>query len=246
AHLRDRAGPVGHLAGRADRGGGGRRDRAGDRRPLAAGRPLGMAGPGSVGAARAGRGPVRRRRRPLAGGADRGLHPRRVHQLPRRGLAAERDLRMTPFWTRLGPDFAGKSTLLGRLRDEHGWQVVSHDDRFVGGYPLVATLRSCWVDEALVWAGKRYSAELVLAVMHAVILHQRDQLARQAGPEPVIIDSFYYKVLAACSLLGVSHGPTFDYWRSFPQPEGVVYLDVPPEVAWERTGQGAKASAFEH
>lgn len=153
---------------------------------------------------------------------------------------------MTPFWTLLGPDFAGKSTLLGRLRDEHGWQVVSHDDRFVGGYPLVATLRSCWVDEALVWAGKRYSAELVLAVMHAVILHQRDQLARQAGPEPVIIDSFYYKVLAACSLLGVSHGPTFDYWRSFPQPEGVVYLDVPPEVAWERTGQGAEASAFEH
>jgi thymidylate kinase len=62
----------------------------------------------------------------------------------------------------------------------------------------------------------------------------------------VIIDSFYYKVLAACSLLGVSHEPTFDYWRSFPQPEGVVYLDVPAEVTWERTGRGAQASAFEH
>ena len=153
---------------------------------------------------------------------------------------------MTPFWTLLGPDFAGKSTALARLRDEHGWQVVSHDDRFLRDYPLVALLRGCWIDEALVWAGKRYTAELVLSVMHSVILHQRDELARQTGPGPVIIDSFFYKVLAACDLLGVSHEPTFDYWRSFPQPEGVVYLDVPAEVTWERAGWGVKASAFEH
>ncbi|MEO6504331.1 MAG: hypothetical protein ABIQ09_20785 [Jatrophihabitantaceae bacterium] len=153
---------------------------------------------------------------------------------------------MTSFWTLLGPDFAGKSTALARLRDEHGWQVVSHDDRFLQDYPLVAMLRGCWIDDALVWAGKRYTAELVISVMHPVILHQRDELARQTGPGPVIIDSFFYKVLAACALLGVSHEPTFDYWRSFPQPEGVVYLDVPAEVAWERAGQGSKASAFEH
>jgi len=153
---------------------------------------------------------------------------------------------MTAFWTLLGPDFAGKSTALARLRDEHGWQVVSHDDRFLQEYPLVATLRGCWIDNALVWAGKRYTAELVLAAMHPVILHQRDELARQSGAGPVIIDSFYYKVLAACELLGVSHEPTFDYWRTFAQPEGVVYLDVPAEVTWERAGRGARASAFEH
>ena len=153
---------------------------------------------------------------------------------------------MTRFWTLLGPDFAGKSSALARLEDEHGFQVVSHDDRFVGDYPLVATLRGCWVDEALVWSGKRYTPELVVAVMHAVILHQRDELARQTGDGPVIIDSFYYKVLAACELLGVTHEPTFDYWRSFPQPEGVVYLDVPPEDTWERSGRGVRVTAFEH
>jgi thymidylate kinase len=153
---------------------------------------------------------------------------------------------MTPFWTLLGPDFAGKSTALARMRDEHGWRVVSHDDGFLDDRPLVAKLRGCWVDEALVWTGKRYTAELVLSVLHSVILHQRDELARQVGPGPVIIDSFYYKVLAACSLLGVSHEPTFDYWRSFPQPKGVVYLDVPPDVAWERAGRGARVTAFEH
>jgi thymidylate kinase len=153
---------------------------------------------------------------------------------------------LTPFWTLLGPDFAGKSTALARLRDEHGWQVVSHDDRFLGERPLVTRLRSNWVDEALVWAGERYTAELVLAALHPVILHQRDELARRTGPGPVIIDSFYYKVLAACSLLGVVHEPTFDYWRSFPKPEGVLYLDVPPEVTWERAAAGRAPSAFEY
>jgi thymidylate kinase len=153
---------------------------------------------------------------------------------------------MTPFWTLLGPDFAGKSTALARLQAVHGWRIVSHDDRFLADYPLVAKLRGCWVDDALVWAGKRYTAELVMSVMHSVILHQRDELGRQTGPGPVIVDSYYYKVLAACSLLGVGHEPTFDYWRTFPRPQGVVYLDVPPEVAWRRARWGAKVSAFEH
>ena len=153
---------------------------------------------------------------------------------------------MTPFWVLLGPDFAGKSTTLARLRDEHGWQVVSHDDIFVGDHPLVAKLRGSWVNDGLVWTGKRYTAELVLSVLHSVILYQRDEIARRTGPAPIIVDSYYYKVLVACSLLGVTHEPTFAYWRSFPQPQGVLYVDVPPEVTWERTELGRQVSAFEH
>lgn len=153
---------------------------------------------------------------------------------------------MTAFWTLLGPDFSGKSSALARLRDEHGWRVVSHDDQFLERYPLVAKLRGSWVDDALRHAGTRYTDELVLSVMHAVILHQRDELSRQHGPGPVVVDSFYYKVLTACTLLGVEHEPTFAYWRTFPQPQGVVYLDVPPEVTWERSGRGAQVTAFEH
>ncbi|MGC5033618.1 hypothetical protein [Micromonospora sp. DT229] len=153
---------------------------------------------------------------------------------------------MTPFWTLLGPDYSGKSTILARLRDEHDWQVVSHDDRFLDRYPLVAKLRESWVDEALGNAGTRYTHELVLSVMHSVILHQRDELRRQTGPGPVIIDSYFYKVLAACTLLGVTHEPTFAYWRTFPQPKGVIYLDVPPDVTWQRSGRGTDVTAFEH
>jgi thymidylate kinase len=155
---------------------------------------------------------------------------------------------MSPFWTLLGPDFAGKSTVLTRLRDEHGWQVVSHDSAFVGEHSLVTTLCRNWIDQALVWTGTRYTPELVLSVMHTVILHQRDELARLCanGGGPVVVDSYYVKQLAACSLHGVVHGPTFDHWRSFPRPAGVLYLDLPPQVAWERAGRGARATRYEH
>lgn len=154
------------------------------------------------------------------------------------------------FWTLLGPDFAGKSTVLDRLSDEHGWRVVSYDDRYLDGYPLISRLRRHWIDEAFVWAGERYSPELVLSVLHPIVLHLRDELARSAGapdgPQRVIVDSYYYKLLAKCRLFGVEHKPTFDYWRSFPRPAGVLYIDVPPEVTWARSGQGARLNAFEH
>ncbi len=153
---------------------------------------------------------------------------------------------MSRYWTLLGPDFSGKSTALGRLRDEHGWQVVSHDAPYLDNHPLIATLKDSWIGDGLLWTGTRYTPELVLSVMHTVMLFLRDQIERQAGSTPVLVDSFYYKQLAACALLGAGHEPTFDYWRSFPRPEGVLYLDVPPEVAWARSERGAKANAYEH
>ncbi|MBV2156633.1 hypothetical protein [Kitasatospora sp. SUK 42] len=150
------------------------------------------------------------------------------------------------FWTLLGPDFAGKSTVLDRLHDDHGWRVVSYDDRYLDRYPLIRGLRRSWVDEAFARAGERYSDELVLSVLHPIVLHLRDELARSAGPEPLIVDSYYYKLIAKCRLLGVEHQPIFDQWRSFPRPRGVLYLDVPPEDAWARSGEGLRINAFEH
>ncbi len=153
---------------------------------------------------------------------------------------------MIEFWTLLGPDFAGKSTVLNTLHDKHGWRVISYDDRYLESYPLIQRLRGSWISDAFVWAGKRYSAELVLSVLNSIVLHFRDELARLDGEKRVIVDSYYYKLLAKCRLLGVEHQPTFDYWRSFPRPRGVLYLDVLPEVAWARSSHGAWINEFEH
>jgi thymidylate kinase len=153
---------------------------------------------------------------------------------------------MTGFWALLGPDFSGKSTVLERLGAEHGWHGVSYDDRCLEQAPLIRYLRERWVGEAFAWAGRRYSAETVLAILHPIVLHLRDELARAADRDRVIVDSYYYKLLAKCTLLGVRHEPTFDYWRSFPQPRGVIYLDVPPAVAWARSGNGSRLNPFEY
>lgn len=153
---------------------------------------------------------------------------------------------MPGFWALLGPDYSGKSTVLERLGSEHGWHVVSYDDRCLEHAPLIRCLREQWVSEAFAWAGCRYSAETVLALLHPIVLHLRDELARAAERKRVIVDSYYYKLLAKCALLGVRHEQTFDYWRSFPQPRGVVYLDVPPAVAWARSGNGSRLNPFEY
>ncbi|MEU9478088.1 hypothetical protein [Streptomyces sp. NPDC048191] len=153
---------------------------------------------------------------------------------------------MTGFWTLLGPDFSGKSTLLSRLHTEHGWHVVSYDDRYLEGSPLVRQLRETWVDGAFARTGRPYSPELVLAVLHPIVLHLRDELARAANREKVVVDSYYYKLLAKCALLGVEHRELFDYWRTFPRPTGVVYLDLPSAVGWARSGGGHRLNAFEY
>lgn len=153
---------------------------------------------------------------------------------------------MTDFWTLVGPDHAGKSTILERLGSAHGWHVVSYDDRYIAPFPLIRVLREHWVDDGFAQVGARHTAELVLAALHPIVLHLRDEAARAANRGPVIVDSYYYKLLAKCRLLGVEHVPLFAYWRSFPQPRGAVYLDVPPDVAWERSGFGARVNVFEH
>lgn len=78
------------------------------------------------------------------------------------------------------------------------------------------------------------------------MLHLRDELARAADRERVVVDSYYYKLLAKCALTGLEHEQTFAYWRSFPQPRGVLYLDVAPEVAWGRSGRGSRLNPFEY
>jgi thymidylate kinase len=94
--------------------------------------------------------------------------------------------------------------------------------------------------------GRQYSPELVLAVLHPIVLHLRDEVARAADRERVIVDSYYYKLLSKCALLGLEDSEVFAGWRAFPQPRAVLYLDVPSEVAWARSGGGSRLNAFEH
>ncbi|HEX9338714.1 MAG TPA: hypothetical protein VF892_22645, partial [Pseudonocardiaceae bacterium] len=136
----------------------------------------------------------------------------------------------------LGPDFAGKSSALAVLR---GFRVVSTDRRFVAArHDVVSQLR-----RAVSGVDDNYSPDFLAALLQTAVVHLRDEVVRAA--EPVVVDSYYYKILAKCRLAGVGDNPMFDWWRSFPQPARVIYLTVSAASAWRRCGRGTKLNPLE-
>ena len=144
---------------------------------------------------------------------------------------------MTQFWTVLGGDYAGKSEVLGRLRDQTGWPVISYDDPYLHGYPVVRWLRESAFFEAYRQLGQPYSADLAFSLLTPIVLYLRDELLRRAADGPAVVDSYYYKLLAKGIVTGLADESATASWRAllYPRPEGVIFLDVAPEVAWDRS-----------
>jgi hypothetical protein len=141
---------------------------------------------------------------------------------------------MSGFWTVLGGDYAGKSEVLQTLRRETGWQVISYDDPYLHGHAVVRWLRESAFFEAYRRVGQPYSADLAFSLLTPIVLYLRDEVMAAHGP--AVVDSYYYKLLAKGIITGLADEHARAIWRSLlrPRPEGVVFLDVAPEVAWHR------------
>ncbi|MGW3950964.1 hypothetical protein ACWEKM_08400 [Streptomyces sp. NPDC004752] len=152
------------------------------------------------------------------------------------------------FYVLLGPDGAGKSSVMAELaRTLPGWRTLSTDDDLLAGdHGLITRLRRDVVGEVLPELGRVYSADFLAQLLGAAVVHLRDQLERQEPGTPVLMDSYYYKILAKCRLAGLAAHPLYAWWRSFPQPRGVIYLEVSPETAWRRSGEGARLNPLEY
>ncbi|HEU5111365.1 MAG TPA: hypothetical protein VFT95_22720, partial [Micromonosporaceae bacterium] len=148
----------------------------------------------------------------------------------------------------LGPDYAGKSATMARLAAAPSpWELVSVDDGFVDrGHALISRLRRDLVADVLPSLGSRYSPDFLVGLLQMAVLHLRDRVSAGASTGPLLVDSYYYKILAKCRLAGVPDNPMFAWWRSFPQPRRVVYLDVAPDVAWRRSRNGSAVNRLEH
>ncbi|MFE2448416.1 hypothetical protein ACWDHW_27155 [Streptomyces melanosporofaciens] len=147
----------------------------------------------------------------------------------------------------LGPDYSGKSSVLEGLAERGTCTVVSYDKALLDPvYSLIGRVRDEFLTEALRAPAGRYSSDLFLTVVQIAVVHLRDRMMDAPPDRPVIVDSYYFKLLAKCSLLGYDNASLFSWWRSFPPPDQVVYLDVEPAVAWERSGWGAHANPMEH
>jgi thymidylate kinase len=152
------------------------------------------------------------------------------------------------FHVLLGGDFAGKSSVLRELPSLlPSWQLLSTDEEFTRAeFPLIAQLRRHVVEEVLPQLGTAYSPDFLAALLQTAVIHLRDRIARATAETPVLVDSYYYKLLAKCRLAGAPDSPMFAWWRSFPQPRSVLYLDVRPATTWRRSGYGAQLNRLEH
>jgi thymidylate kinase len=150
---------------------------------------------------------------------------------------AESGVEVDPkFYVLLGPDYAGKSAILTALASSTtDWRYISVDDEFLGiEHALIASLRRQFAYEVLPGLNTAYSVDFAASMLQTAVLYLRDQVVANSGG-PVLVDSYYYKILAKCQLIGAEL-PMFDWWRTFPQPQRVLYLDVSPRTAWRRAG----------
>ncbi|MGP9022127.1 hypothetical protein ACT1U9_27485 [Streptomyces sp. BR1] len=154
------------------------------------------------------------------------------------------------FTVLLGGDYAGKSSAMSRLAaDPEPVRVVSVDDRFLEArHTLIGRLRRDVVKTVAAPDGA-YSPDFMASMLQTAVVHLRDQLltaAESADGRPLVVDSYYYKILAKCRLAGVRENPMYDWWRSFPQPSRVVYLKVSPREAWLRSRRGTRLNSLEY
>ncbi|MDT0269240.1 hypothetical protein RM844_23425 [Streptomyces sp. DSM 44915] len=152
------------------------------------------------------------------------------------------------FWVLLGPDGAGKSSVMARLAGAlPDWRLVSTDRAFVAPeHGLITRLRRDVHEHLLPGLGAAYSTDLLAAVLQTAVVHVRDRLLDGDPRQPVLVDSYYYKILAKCRLAGVRDERLYSWWRSFPRPRRVLFLDVSPETAWRRRGDGTLLNDLEH
>ena len=152
------------------------------------------------------------------------------------------------FHVLLGPDYAGKSSVMAVLRSEEpDWQLLSVDRAFLQPeHALVDDLRHALVGDVVPGLGGAYSLDFMATLMQTAVVHLRDRI-RTADPRRLIlVDSYYYKILAKCRLAGLDESQSYAWWRTFPQPQSVVYLEVTAGKAWRRCGRGAEVNSMEY
>ncbi|MEV6675209.1 hypothetical protein AB0M78_34295, partial [Streptomyces sp. NPDC051162] len=105
------------------------------------------------------------------------------------------------FHVLLGPGYAGKSSALSRFAAPgSGIQVVSVDDAFLGPeHHLLGKLRRALVTDVVPGLGRHYSPDFMATLLQTAVVHLRDRVLESSPAAPVLVDSYYYKVLALAS-----------------------------------------------
>jgi thymidylate kinase len=146
----------------------------------------------------------------------------------------------------LGIDGAGKSTVLEELR-RRGTPVVSWqmtlgitDLRHAYGHPDIIA------EYPMIRAKLRpRTRALEFLMFYAAMYEYLIEPTLHEG-KTIVADSYFYKQLAKEEVEGRSHPLLFQADNGLPEPDHVIFLDVPPEVAYRRKrGEVSVAEAGE-
>jgi thymidylate kinase len=85
----------------------------------------------------------------------------------------------------------------------------------------------------------------MLSLLQPIVMYLREQIMTAQSASCIVVDGYYYKILAKCRLLGLVDEEIFAAWRRFPQPTLVIYLDADPETTWRRA-EGSLLNPFEY
>ncbi|NED11509.1 hypothetical protein [Streptomyces sp. SID9124] len=139
----------------------------------------------------------------------------------------------------LGIDGSGKTSLLSELSDNNlttvSWRELRHHE-----------LPSVMAPDAPTDVKNRLSDLPRAMFIGGHIVAQYEHLVRPnvTAGRNVLLDSYWYKVLAKERLVGRTH-PALDELRLLlPVPDAVVLLDVDPRTAWAR--KNASCTPYEH
>jgi thymidylate kinase len=146
----------------------------------------------------------------------------------------------------LGPDYAGKTSAMTGLAQRLEGHFVSHDDAFLGeNASLICCLKREFLRRLDGRVGGHHSQALMLSLLQPIVMYLREQIMTAQSASCIVVDGYYYKILAKCLLLGLVDEEIFASWRRFPRPMLVIYLDADPETTWQRA-EGRLLNPFEY
>lgn len=133
------------------------------------------------------------------------------------------------FLVLVGIDGSGKTTLLSRLCLPG---VVTTSWRELRSHEVPATL----APDGPTRIKHRLPALSRAMFIGGHLIAQYEYLVRPEleNGANVVLDSYYLKLLAKERILGTVHQALEDLCRELPRPDGVIYIDVSPEVSYRR------------
>jgi len=147
----------------------------------------------------------------------------------------------------LGGDHCGKSSILNAIKHNPAWRVISKETIVANeSTQLLQTIEQVFFDIIAKNHSDKYPAEFMLSGFQMILSCMIQQIESSTHNINVIVDSYYYKVIAKCILRNWTNNKIFALWRSFPQPDKVIFIDTSPYVMWQRCNNGKKLNPFEH